>query len=153
MGVCLFSGCNDSDEIYGELYDLKEAYEAGWLTKEDLMSIAYYHNGGREGNEDLMAEDFEPIPKTPLSEETESAIKETAANDLRNDKKSPIPDADASKFVILEYCGTYGNCYAVRLNSPYFEFPAVIIDEWVDIGGVVRIHYKSHTLIEIWKQN
>ena len=39
------------------LCGLEKAYENGWLTKAELMSIAYYLNGGRTHNEEIMAED------------------------------------------------------------------------------------------------
>ena len=49
-----FSGCNkktnedeaDEDEVYGELYTLQEAYDNGYISRQDLLSIAYYNNSG-----------------------------------------------------------------------------------------------------------
>lgn len=37
------AGCKEKLPT-GSFYTLQEAYEKGWLTKEDLMNIAYYHN-------------------------------------------------------------------------------------------------------------
>ena len=66
----ILAGC--APEASGDFYSLQEAYEAGYLTKEEIMSIAYYHNGSRVYNEEIMSEEYTPIPKTPqeLSEET-----------------------------------------------------------------------------------
>ena len=41
----LCTGCTSEQrysESVGTFYTLKEAYEAGFLTRDDLMSIAYY---------------------------------------------------------------------------------------------------------------
>ena len=32
----------------GNFYSLREAYDNGWLTQEDLQSLAYYYNGGSD---------------------------------------------------------------------------------------------------------
>ena len=58
----ILAGC--APEASGDFYSLQEAYEAGYLTKEEIMSIAYYHNGGRVYNEEIMSEEYTPIPKT-----------------------------------------------------------------------------------------
>ena len=57
----ILAGC--APEASGDFYSLQEAYEAGYLTKEEIMSIAYYHNGGRVYNEEIMSEEYTPIPK------------------------------------------------------------------------------------------
>ena len=49
------AGC--APQTYGTFYTLEEAYEAGILTHDELMSIAYYHNGGTRGNEAIMGEE------------------------------------------------------------------------------------------------
>ena len=58
----ILAGC--APEASGDFYSLQEAYEAGYLTKEEIMSIAYYHNGGRVYNEEIMSEEYTPIPKS-----------------------------------------------------------------------------------------
>ena len=54
-----FAGCDPAPS--GTIYSLREAYENGLLTKEELMSIAYYHNGGRRFIEAIMCEDYTPF--------------------------------------------------------------------------------------------
>ena len=57
-----FAGCGPTPS--GTFYNLQEAYEGDMLTREELMSIAYYHNGGRQYNEEIMGEEYTPIPKS-----------------------------------------------------------------------------------------
>ena len=58
--VGVLSGCAKDE---GAFYTLQGAYNAGYLTKEEIMSIAYYHNGGRLYNEEIMSEKYRPFPK------------------------------------------------------------------------------------------
>ena len=122
----------------GEFYSLQEAYDNGYLTKEDLENIAYYNNNK------LLT-----YPET-IDETVAALIKEDAANIRRNQDKLPILDAKAEDFEILKYYGTYNGCYVVLLNEPYDKFFTVIIDEWVTIGGV-EFHYIGHLRKSIWK--
>ena len=82
--VCLLLcavGCGKNDEKLedGKFYTVTEAYEKGYLTREQVMSIAYYHNGGRSHNEEIMSEDYQPLLKTPekLSKVTEASLRQT----------------------------------------------------------------------------
>ena len=61
----LICGCSDESLYQGQFYTLQQAYENHWLTQEDLKSIAYYHNVGIAGNEEVMGENYQPQPKTP----------------------------------------------------------------------------------------
>ena len=122
----------------GEFYSLQEAYDNGYLTKEDLENIAYYNNNK------LLT-----YPET-IDETVAALIKEDAANIRRNQDKLPILDAKAEDFEILKYYGTYNGCYVVLLNEPYDKFFTVIIDEWVTIGGG-EFHYIGHLRKSIWK--
>ncbi len=86
-----------------------------------------------------------------MSEETEQAIKETAARDLRNKGQDSVPEAKAEAFTVVKYYGYYHNCYAVMLNEPYFDFPAVEVDKWGEVGEVA-FHITSFYEIKIWKK-
>ncbi len=131
----------------GEFYTLQEAYDAGWLTQEDLKSIAYYHNGGREGNEEIMGEDYQPQLKTPevIDKMTELSIKQTYCDNLRKQD-----NAKPSGVTIERYYGAYNGCYAVVLDSIYVVYPADVINEWEIIGGV-NINYYDYLSFRIWK--
>ena len=138
-----------AEKTEGELYSLYVAYVNGWLTKSDIMSIAYYHNGGRTYNEEIMSEEYEPLPKTPevLSNLTELKIKSTAAKDYR--EKFNIEDAVADGFTITQYCGTYGDCIAVMMRDDYSGTAAVV--RTVSVAGV-KIYYNSGREIQIWRK-
>ena len=133
----------------GGFYSLQQAYDAGWITKEDLKSIAYYHNGGIEGNEEVMGADFDPQPKMPeaIDKMTELSIKQ-AYIDCYNLSGYGKP----SGVTVENYYGSYNGCYAVVLDSKYIFYPAVSVNKWETIDGV-KIHYMDHLGIDIWKAN
>lgn len=119
-------------EITGVFYTMEEAYEAGYLTREDLTNIAYYHN------------EWVPYPET-LDNSIAEAIKKTRAEDLRKD----VPEAKAEDIQIIKYYGEYNGNYAVMVDNPYGEYPAVIVDEWETVGGV-KFHYRGFNRIVVW---
>lgn len=119
-------------EITGVFYTMEEAYEAGYLTREDLTNIAYYHN------------EWVPYPET-LDNSIAEAIKKTQAEDLRKN----VPEAKAEDIQIIKYYGEYNGNYAVMVDNPYGEYPAVIVDEWETVGGV-KFHYTSFERVVVW---
>ena len=125
-------------ENVGTLYTLQEAYDNGYLTKEDLEQIAYYHN------------DRKSYPQT-LDEAIAEKIKETAASERRRQDKYLSDKAKAEDFVLVKYYGNYNGSYTVMMNEPYDEYPADIRDVWEDIDGV-RIHYTSYGDIVVWRE-
>ena len=142
-----------AEKTVGTFYSLQEAYDNGWLTQADLMSIAYYHNGGRWHNEEIMNEDYEPAPKTPevLSEITEFKIKCTALKEYKTEF-SKTPSASIAKvedFTITEYHGTYNGCIAVRMIDKFTGYPGVIGTP--KIAGV-RFYYGMPNYIKIWRE-
>ena len=130
FGVC---GCGEED---GAFYALSEAYENSWLTKEDLMSIAYYYNGGTKGNESVMGEEFVPQAKNPsaLDESTEKRIKKAY---LR--QNPDMPQNSLEKVIIHHYYGTYGDSIAVGVTDNYYGYDFIFTDE--TIGGVTFYNY------------
>ena len=141
-----------SPESAGTFYTVQEAYDNGWLTQEDVMSIAYYHNGGRTHNEEIMSENYEPTPKTPhvLSDETQLKIKNTAIKEFRVKFPNSIfaEDAKADDFTIKEYNGTYGDCIAIMTEDVYTGYWGVIVTQCV--AGVNLYYYDSNE-IKIWR--
>lgn len=135
------------EEYEGTFYSLQEVYDYGWLTQTDLMSIAYYHNGGRIYNEEIMSEDYAPLPKTPevLSDETILKIKNTAARNY----SEHIRYAEADGFTIAQYCGTYSDCVATMMVDIYLA-PAAV--EWVDTIAGVNFYYNDGNSIKIWRE-
>lgn len=154
MGV--LSGCdNGKDGLEtgeGTFYTLQKAYDEGYLTKEEIMSIAYYHNGGRVYNEEIMSEKYTPIPKVPkeLSENVSYKIRETVASELR---RSNIKNAKADGVNIVHYYGTYDGAVAVIVTHSYLgDSPAVVVDSSYSVAGVI-FHYWTSNHIQIWIEN
>lgn len=104
-----------AEKSAGTFYTLQEAYNNGWLTQADLMSIACYHNGGQRYNEEIMSDDYKPAPKTPeiLSKNVDLAIRQTLVNDLNKEY-----DSDSfvlNNIVVCAYYGTYNGGAAIRM--------------------------------------
>ena len=149
VSLCIgLTGCSP----IGTFYTLDEAYGEGLLTQADLLSIAYYQNGDRERNEELMAEDYTPEPQQEMSEEISQAILRTAAREWRNDGSSSVQHVNADDFAIVRYYGAYRECYVVMLTETFISYPAVVNDVWEEVGGV-WFHYANFLEISVWRQN
>ncbi|MGN1104201.1 MAG: hypothetical protein ACI4QI_04920 [Candidatus Coproplasma sp.] len=137
--IFCFGGCNKS---CGKFFSLDEAYEQGLISVEQLQEIADYHNDGKD------------CP-TLLDDKIANAIKETAAADLVAELKYHGNNSEIVKpdyFSILHYYGNYNSCYAVMIYNPFVDYAAVVVDEWVDVGGI-QFHLTRHESIQIWVQN
>lgn len=156
MGLCLFCGCNEIDEGFKEpeiedkpFYTLTEAYNYGWLTQEDLKSIAYYHNGGRAHNEEIMSDTYEPMPKTPevLNEETTLAINE-AYYDMHASQSydHTIISIEDVGFI---YYGTYHDCVVIKIGYKGMAVSEAVREE--KIGGVT-VFYPELWFLSVWRQ-
>ncbi len=146
--LCLAAaGC--APKATGTFYSLKGAYEEGLLSRDDLMSIAYHHNGGRRYNESVMDEDYAPKPKDPqeLSDETSSRIRNTAAYNYRKEYEGKVV---ADDFKIIQYCGTYNDCVAIMMTDEYFSYTEAL--EWDVIADIV-FFYNNGNKITIWRAN
>lgn len=133
----------------GNFYMLYEAYENGWLTLEDVKSIAYYHNGGREGNEDIISEDFTPKPITSeaLDDKNDFAIKiDYWINTFAKNNPFEIPLSRIGYW----YYGCY-NDYAV-VKIAYFPYAAGDMMGEENLGGV-KIIYRNTMHLSVWKLN
>lgn len=122
----------------GDFYSLQEAYNNGWLTKEDLQTIANHHTNPEQG------------PK--LSEKTERAIKETRAYDLRYGVETggniKEPSATVKDVIVTGYYGEYNGLFAVMITDAYTYTNDAIRD--IDIAGVT-FHYTDGNRILVWK--
>lgn len=139
--LAMFCGCKDEpnkdfDYMNVEIIAIDKAFDNEWITQNDLMSIANYHNNN--------------VNLESLEDSIASLIKETAAYKMRNDKNHAVIEAKQEDFKILKYYGNYNGCYAIILNHPYEDVPAEVINEWVIISDV-EFHYTSYDRIVIWK--
>ncbi len=131
----------------GEFYTLQQAYDLKLITQEDLKSIAYYHNGGVEGNEEIMGENYQPQPKTPevIDKMTERSIKQTFYNKYVNDKHDSITLKDIG----VSYYWTCNNCIAVKIWCNGWGYGTMCGEEIVD---GVKIIYNCVNEIKIWRE-
>ena len=136
-------GCNKEPsyvEMPSEaLYSLQEAYDYGWLTREDLQSIADYRRNST------------PYPES-LSEETAQSIKSAwLEREIERDSKwaDGKTEADVS---INHYYGTYHDCVAVIVDFLGTHYPDVYGPYIITIGKV-EFHYSNHYMptIIVWK--
>ena len=122
-------GCGDTNEVRGEFYTLKEAYENGWLNEDDLKSIAcgYYDKYKYEENPYGGYE----RPAEELSKEMENEIKQAYLNQI-----AKYPDVLLDKVEISRYYGKYNGNFVVSMYSQYFMCDIIVEPEF-DIGGVI----------------
>ena len=142
-----FGGCEEEEIETGYFYELNYAHFMGYITHDEAMSIAYYHNGGVNFSEDSTDEDFTPVPKTPkrLSKKTEKSIKQTYLN-LNYDGKDYAGLSDVS---IDGYYGTYNGNVAVKVSDNYSNFAK---RGWTESFYGVSICYSDSNRIYIWKK-
>ena len=131
-----------------DFYTLWEAYRFGWLTQDDLKSIAYY-NHNRSGNEDIMDKDYTPMPKTPEELDDETKLKIIQAYYKWYLPEKDLPSVAPADF--YPYFGCYHNCVVIKLN----RFPHITAEPGIEIkytvGGVEFCESYSMGLF-VWKQ-
>ena len=100
--------------VSGKFYSLEEVYYKDWITRDDLLSIAYYTGTGQL-NTMITGENFVPKKKNPetLSEEIQQDIKEAKVARYIDQ----FPDLKADDVKIQDYYGTYNGFAVVLLGS------------------------------------
>ena len=140
-------------EPVGSLYTLQEAYDNGWLTQEELLSIAYYHHSQTLGsnssltfNTELMGENFQPIEKSPetLSTLLNNTIRQTVLNDLNN-------EFDSNSFELKQiYIGAYYGAYngGVAVIILYSRGDDIALNDVIheDVVANVTFYYSAYTV-------
>lgn len=131
--------------LNGNFYTVTEGYEKGWITKEELKSIAYYHNGGRAHNEEVIGEDFKPISKTP--ETLSDTVKQALIRNYYNNERplSNTPDINEGEIWLTEYCGLYNGCITVVFGNG-IGYDALAPET---VGGVT-IYFSYLNRVLIW---
>ena len=128
----------NGEPIQGEFYGLQEAYDNGWISVGDLRNIAYHYAG------DAQKKGFKPTPITPLSPETELAIKESRLQEIIE----RYPDTVADDIKIDGYFGTYNGFVAIFLSGDYLYYAAVV--KKVNTGGIEFVYPNSREIL-VWK--
>ena len=132
--------------ISGEFYTLQEAYDSGYLTREDLLSIAYYHNGGITENEELISHDF--TPKQKNSEGISELIKNSIINLYKTTYLSDLKDVSNKDIIIDQYYGTYNATVALQISDQFSGIPGIV---YVNTVANVNFIIKGREPI-IWKE-
>lgn len=147
VATVLVAGCTPEQQYaVGSFYSLEEAYENGWLTRDDILSIAYYYNQGTEGNEELMGESYAPEPMVPetLDEERVNQIKRTYLNEV-----IAMPEGTFEHVIIRAYYGTYHENIVIHITDDYHGYDYVFEPEY-EIGGVRFYHYAG-AFLRVWR--
>lgn len=146
--LCLFSssslsGCNN---YIGDFYTLTDAYNNGYITREDLLNIAYYYNDMTNVNDEA----FVPIEisQNDLSKKTIKAIKNTyLATILENASYATVDGIHISS-----YFGQYGDCVSLSMRDDYTCVDLLPPVEEYIIDGVKFINYIDGPYgLAIWK--
>lgn len=140
--ICSFCACNESKEPEkrGEFYTLQEAYDNGILTREDLQTLATAY----------LCEDRSGVQTTEsltLDKETENAIKETKAYDLRH-SEDPIKNANTDGINVSAYYGEYSGAYVVIVTCKYYCY----VQAWhtIEIDGI-SLFVPASDALTVWK--
>ena len=149
VAAVVVAGCGPEQQYaasVGNFYSLEEAYENGWLTQEDILSIAYYYNQGTDGNEELMGENYAPNPMVPetLDEARVNQIKRTYLNEV-----IAMPEGSFEHVFIPAYYGTYHENIVIHITDDYHGYDYVFEPEH-EIGGVWFYDYVGACL-RVWR--
>lgn len=131
------TGCGEKENEppKGELLGLKEAYDRGLLTEDDLQEIANYHN-------DAIA-----YPES-IPDDIAGLIKETYLYQLRNENGAE--DATVGDIDIKKYYGEYDGAYVVIIDDDFVFDPADVPYRTEEIAGE-EFEYVGYDVIEVWR--
>ncbi len=122
----------------GRFYSLKEGFDSGYITVEDLQAIADLNNNFPKGQD-------------VLDEETKAKIIDTEVIRLKGEERYADIEVNSDGIGIYRYYGEYNGYYAVILGNTYFSYPAVDYNIVVEIGGVT-FRYWDPRMIELWRE-
>lgn len=123
-------GCNK--DLMGTFYTLQEAYDNGYLTKEDLEAVAAeFENHSLD------------LPELAIQQ----AIKKDYLN-MFKEFSQRYPDATVDDISIWGYYGDYNGSIVVRMSSIYTEYPGVM-REYIVAG--IKIEYSGPDIL-VWRE-
>ena len=119
--MCFVTSCNMlKKESLGEFYSLQTAYEDGLIQKEDLQTVANYHNS----NQTIELSNAQLV----------DTIKDLFARELR-ETSNDFSAITSEEIMLTKFYGVYGNCYIVLLDYGYNTDEYVPFD--LEIDGIV----------------
>ena len=139
-------------ELAGTFYTVTEAYNRGYLTRDEIESIAYYHLEQYSFLKGETEEDYSPLPKIPeeLSEVRQAAIKQAHTDyHYKNGDLDRIEKFLGEKLTvsILGYYGTYNGCIAVMTTDNFTGYTGAL---WTETVANVNILYNDGNRIMVW---
>jgi len=133
IGIFGYKSKNQFLGITGPFYELDEAYELSFITKEDLKSISYLYDNR-----------FNSIVDFSLNMEIENEIKTSYLNFHFLNNDMTIDDV-----IIEKYFGTYNNSIALMIRYVDYALFTTALNPKI-IGGV-EINYTNSFRILIYK--
>ena len=118
------------------LYSLEEAYENGFITKEDLWNVAYIYNNY------VNASEFEYDVKENHPEPNEF-LKYKIKKEYLKEELSDLVFASIGGVNIKRYYGQYSGCYILDMDNDYVNVDLMIHDRY-EIDGVVFLNYTGY---------
>ena len=131
---CFFVSCKET----GKFYSLRQAYEKGLITHEELEIIADYHNNGIR----LELTDKKIIRK----------IKNLYAKELRENDET-FSDITSDEIGIRRFYGVYGNCYVVLLDYGSGTTEILPVDMEIDVVVIHFGHYRYRDRLAVYQVN
>ena len=155
---------------FGEMSTLESAYEKGWLIADDIRSIGFYHNGGKEWTgcvcgkcddenykglkclEGFEVTDYVPQEKNPacLSDESVEKIKKVWVDYLfasADEYGFDVSDfIDINNLEIEKYYGTYNGCAVFMFGGIYLQTVSTY-----EIADTVFFFADSNRIL-VWKE-
>ncbi|HZJ89556.1 MAG TPA: hypothetical protein VFD05_02580 [Bacilli bacterium] len=137
------SSAQHSEKETGFLTSLRYAFDHGYVTNDNLVTIASYLNN-----------EIRPTIHMPIADEIAARIKATRAANLRNQRdmygNAVLPHATASDVEIVGYYGNYSDSYAVMLTDIYHDHTEALWSETID---GVTFNYKNGNSIVVWRES
>lgn len=156
LPACLFGGCAEEIVSVGEFITLREAYNSGYVTRDDIMEMCYHRLGAvyelPEGLTDFEADDpdnwveVDYTPRNaelaPLDEQTEQDIKNSFYA-LHRDEDKNAGEEYPPESIDLQYFGLFNGYYIlrIRVEGDYAEARYV-----ADYDGIVFYELTSPAL-------
>lgn len=149
--ICLlsmFTACGQKKEnlqiTEGELFTLEQAYNNGFLSHDDLLSIAYYHQGSIM-NAETATDVFTPKNMEPkeLSKDIDYSVRQTLVSILN--EKFNANSFQIDNIVICAYYGTYHDGVVIRMI--YSEADTIALTDVIreDVVSGIKFYYSSYT--------
>jgi len=165
-----------NNRTYGTFYDIREVYENGWISLEEVKSIVCYVNNNVTNYNDLSypyhgklyerdghtAIEHTAIPRNPerVEAELEQKIKEDYLKVFIKpyfDKERPVY-ADVNE--LWGYYGTHNGFIAIRMVCGYFSpiYESWDYEEWIIDDISLGVYYDSQTQwvgeqLLLWSEN